>query len=1142
MASTTYRKVSHREHVLLRPAAYIGSVDNDTCAAWLPENGVMKFRNDVSYTPGMWKIFDEIITNAIDHSVRTRQLKVTDDNVQLVKKIDVTVDKITGVLSVANDGDSIPVLMQDGMYVPEMIFGHLLTSSNYDDEADGDTRTIGGQNGIGAKACNILSEWFEIEIVDSVNHKKYVQKWSDNMENKSNPKITSSAAKKSSVLVRFLPQYSRFNLPNGLTDDMYQLLIKRVYDAAAVTDSSVNVTLNGNKIETKTFERYSDLYLGPKTTGKGRVYERPCDGWEVVASLSDGKGLQQISFVNGVATLRGGKHVDHIVNQISKKLCESIAIKSKKSTNGSMPKPQFVKDNLIVFVKSTIPSPVFDSLAKDALTTPVSKFGTKVEISDMFIDKMYKLEGLVERVIGLSGIAAEKEMKKSDGSKRSTINVPKLDDAEWAGTTRSQQCTLILTEGDSAKASAIAGLTVVGRQKYGVFPLRGKVMNVCSLSSDKIAANEEISALKKILGLQTGKVYTSTADLRYGCVMLMTDADHDGSHIRGLVMNLFYKQWPSLFKLPGFICSLLTPIVKVIPPNKRGTPVEFYNLHDFEQWKINTDNSDKWHAKYYKGLGTSTSEEARDWFRNMRKVVYNWNNEESAAAMDKAFDKKKADERKTWLQNYDPSSIISYGTSSVGFDDFVNKDLIHFSNYDVLRSIPSMVDGFKVSQRKALFGCRKRKLYSGEARVAQLAAYVSEHSCFHHGEASMQGTIIGMAQSFVGSGNNIPLLEEIGQFGTRLNGGADWASPRYIHTCLRKESSLIFPEADDAILKYLDDDGTKIEPNHYIPIIPLVLVNGATGIGTGYSTSVPSYNPVEVINLVRNKLNGDTSSVLGAPWYAGFKGVIENTRSRGIVKQDGFKIIVTELPLGYWTENFKSTLTTVMDAHPKDFKTFSNESSDTEVRFIITMQNSVVAKQWMSPANPSDPNVTKFEQELKMVQNRGLTTTNMHLYNSDGQIQKYETPNDIIDEFMTVRMDAYERRRAHIINALEYDLEVLANKVKFIELVLDKTLDLYIGEHKENDDVDEPDDDIADELEKRMLELGLKKLPTFSYLLSMPMSSLTRRRKITLDKQHSDKADALKQAQDTTAVTTWLKELDDLETYISASSAKKFKV
>ena len=180
-------------------------------------------------------------------------------------------------------------------------------------------------------------------------------------------------------------------------------------------------------------------------------------------------------------------------------------------------------------------------------------------------------------------------------------------------------------------------------------------------------------------------------------------------------------------------------------------------------------------------------------------------------------------------------------TKAVSYQDFVNKELVLFSNLDNERSIPCVVDGFKPGQRKVMFTCLKRN-DKREVKVAQLAGSVGEMSAYHHGEASLMGTIIGLAQDFVGS-NNINLLMPIGQFGTRLAGGKDHASPRYIFTQMSPLTRLIFNANDDPLLKYLNEDNQRIEPEWYMPIIPMVLVNGADGIGTGWMTKIPNYNP-----------------------------------------------------------------------------------------------------------------------------------------------------------------------------------------------------------------------------------------------------------------------------------------------------------
>ena len=191
--------------------------------------------------------------------------------------------------------------------------------------------------------------------------------------------------------------------------------------------------------------------------------------------------------------------------------------------------------------------------------------------------------------------------------------------------------------------------------------------------------------------------------------------------------------------------------------------------------------------------------------------------------------------------------------------------------YDNIRSIPSVMDGFKPGQRKVIFCCFKRNLRQ-ELKVVQLGGYVAEHSAYHHGEQSLAETIIGMAQNFPGS-NNINLLMPKGQFGSRLAGGKDHASARYIFTHLNKVTRYLFPEQDDHSLLYKEDDGHIVEPEHYVPIIPMSLVNGAEGIGTGWSTNVPNYNPRDLIHQMRRRIGGQEFQMIH-PWYKGWYGEI----------------------------------------------------------------------------------------------------------------------------------------------------------------------------------------------------------------------------------------------------------------------------
>ena len=456
----------------------------------------------------------------------------------------------------------------------------------------------------------------------------------------------------------------------------------------------------------------------------------------------------------------------------------------------------------MVFVNCMVENPAFDSQTKDYMNTPVSKFGSKFEISDKLIDKLAKM-GVMDSAISLNEVKDNKAAKKTDGRKSKIIKgIPKLVDANFAGGTKSSQCILILTEGDSAKSGVVSGLSKQDRDIIGVFPLKGKLLNTDGISQDKINNNMEITNIKKIMGLKTGKTYKNKTealkDLRYGQICFLTDQDLDGTHIKGLCMNLFNSQWNDLFKMNDFLGYMNTPILKA---TKGKQEKSFYNENDYEKWKKNNNGGKGWKVKYYKGLGTSSSKEFKEYFKNKKIITFSHSGETSRNAIDKAFNKNRADDRKEWLGDYDKNRRLATNKKRINIENFIDDDLIHFAKYDCERSIPNLIDGNKTSLRKVLFGCFKRKLVK-EIKVAQLSGYISEHAAYHHGEMSLNKAIVGLAQEFTGS-NNINHLLPNGQFGIRLEGGSDSASERYIFTALNPLTRYIYPESDDKILNYL---------------------------------------------------------------------------------------------------------------------------------------------------------------------------------------------------------------------------------------------------------------------------------------------------------------------------------------------------
>ena len=859
-----------------------------------------------------------------------------------VTNIDITIQD-DGSIIMLNDGNGIDVAEHPEykIWIPELIFGHLRTSTNYDKT---EKKIVGGKNGFGFKLVLIWSTQGSVETVDHIRGLKYKQDFNNNLDEICKPSITKSKLKPYTKIT-FKPDYARLGI-EGLTPDVISLLKKRVYDVAAVTDKTLKVKYNSNLIPIKNFQQYIDLYIGDKTTSP-RVYEDTgAEGrWEYAVALSPNSEFIQISFVNGIHTSKGGKHVEYILNQITRKLVDFIEKKKKVKVN-----PNSIKEQLILFLRCDIENPAFDSQTKDYMNTPSSKFGSKCDVTDKFIEKVAKM-GVMDAACALTEVKENKAAKKTDGSKTKSIRgIPKLTDANWAGTDKSKDCIIIFCEGDSAKAGIISGLSSEDRNTIGVYPLKGKLLNVRGEPSKKISENKEIAEIKKILGLENGKKYLTmeqvNSSLRYSKVLFMTDQDLDGSHIKGLGINLFQSEWSTLAEIPGFIGFMNTPILKA---NKANQTLMFYNDGEYEEWKTQNDTKG-WKIKYYKGLGTSTGKEFREYFEQKKIVGFEHNGKLSDDAIDMVFNKKRADDRKEWLEDYNRDSYLDTNNPTVSYEDFISKELIHFSKYDCDRSIPNLMDGLKTSLRKILFATFKKNLTT-EIKVAQFSGYVSEHSCYHHGEASLNGAIIGMAQNFVGS-NNINLLIPSGQFGTRLQGGNDSASERYIFTLLNKLTRIIFPSMDDNILKYLNDDGTPVEPIFYAPIIPMILVNGSKGIGTGFSTDIMCYNPLQIIDYIKSKLNSEKYNLDFIPYYEGFQGTIEKISETKFLLKGKYekiapdKIRVTELPIGYWTESFKEHLESLiepgLDKEGKKItpivKDYDDMSKDTTVDFTITLQ------------------------------------------------------------------------------------------------------------------------------------------------------------------------------------------------------------
>jgi DNA gyrase/topoisomerase IV subunit B len=1538
-----YQKKSDKQHILDNPDTYIGSVEQVESNEFIfSENSISK--KQILYNPGLYKLFDEGIVNCRDHVVRMQQaIKNNEDDCIPVSYIDISIGD-TGTITMINDGNGIDIAEHPEykIWIPELIFGHLRTSTNYNKE---EKKIVGGKNGFGFKLVLIWSTWGKIETVDHKRGLKYVQEFHNNLDNIDKPKIT-KCKNKPYTKIEFTPDYKRLGFENGLTLDIVNLFKRRIYDIAAVTDKSIKVKLNSQVIPTKNFQQYVKLVVGDNEV----KYEESNERWEYAVSLSPEGEFYQLSFVNGIYTSKGGKHVEYIMNQILKKLVTYIKAKKKIDV-----KPSSIKEQLVLFLRCDIENPAFDSQTKDFMNTPISKFGSTCEVSDKLIEKIAKM-GVMNTACQITEVKETKTLKKQDGSKTKSIRgIPKLIDANFAGTAKSGQCTLILCEGDSAKAGIVSGLSRDDRNTIGVYPMKGKLLNVRGEPLSKIGGNKEITEI----------------------ILFMTDQDLDGSHIKGLGLNLFESLWNSLVKIPDFIGYMNTPILKA----KKGNQVkEFYNEGEFNEWK-KTNDPKNWTIKYYKGLGTSTSKEFKEYFQHKKIVSFSSTGDSSSSKIDMIFNKKRSDDRKEWLSTYNRNSFIDTSKSQVTYETFIDKEFIHFSTYDNERSIPNLIDGLKISLRKIVYSAFKKRLTS-EIKVAQFSGYVSEHSGYHHGESSLHSSIIGLAQNFVGS-NNINLLEPKGQFGcidpetpvllwngniekaknikvgdkligddgtsrivskltsgidemyeikngnmdnyivnshhiltvyysghksiiwkksssswsmsyfddttksvkyknirtldsansnhynksslsredayikmlefsknipdenifdinvqqylslsksvqqkikglintnvikwqhqdleidpyilgswlgdgmsdchafasmdfeiiqywalwldtigcelchiknipphenhtfyirrrgsckdsdnlaigdisnssnickgcntskyncqacdwsfekstnnvncfgkninghnsrnlnpfkelfkkyklfknkhvpskyvinsesnrlkilagiidtdgtlrkqsnsyryeisqyeerkhllesfriiagslgfrakiykskyiytlsisgdninkipvkvprkqiinqkritnhhkvhnievtsigqgsfcgwnidknerfllgdftithnTRLLGGKDAASERYIFTHLSPLTRLIYKAEDDAILDYLEDDGDQVEPIYYVPIIPMILVNGSKGIGTGFSTDIMCYNPLQIIKKLKLMLKNKNHDIEIEPYYKGFKGTIELIAPKkylikGLYKKiSDNKIEITELPIGTWTQDYKEYLETLIDNKSKDTKAivkdYDDLSTESDVNFLVEFYPGVLKNLIQNVKDISGnctEKVTELEKLLKLCTTHSIN--NMHLFDHNEHLQKYDSASDIVEAYYPIRYEYYVTRKENQLDVLKRELTILSNRARFILETLDNKIDL----RKKSDEV----------IIQLLTDMKFDKNPDdskhpYHYLTKMPMDSVSTENVEKILKDKNNKEHQFKELEKKTIETIWLDELEELET------------
>ena len=1174
--------LSDREHVLVRPNMYIGETSNvkDSLYIFDEESQTIK-EKEIEYNAGLFKIFDEILDNAVDETEKDKTCNTI--------KVNIFKENDKNVISILNNGHGIEIKKdeKEGIYIPQLLFGYLRTSTNYDDTKE---RNVSGMNGIGAKGTNIFSKYFNIDIV--CNKKHYKQTFRNNMSVVEEPKISDNKTLKSYVKISFCPDYERFGV-SDLSEDMTQLFKKRVYDVAFYLMNKVKVYFNDSLINIKTFEDYINLYF--KDVQNKNIVKYQNSKWKIAVIYIPNCGFKNISIVNGLTVNKGGNHIKHIVNQILNGEKGIISLINKKYKELKI-RPAYIKDNITIIVSCIIDKPKFNSQSKEELTNNITKAnGVDLSINDnKFINDLMKSD-LIDDVVKTATFKESQILTKTDGKKGRREIIEKYNPAGWAGTAKSNQCLLIITEGDSAKTFGLWGIKQYEKQyghgfdKFGIFPIRGKMLNVLNASTQQVAANKEITNIKKILGLEQNKIYNNETakKLNYGGILILTDQDLDGYHISGLIINFIHTFWRELLQVDGFIKTLQTPILKAFKKGSKAKPKIFYHQSDYNKWIEENEDHKKYDIKYYKGLGTSTREEAMECFEDFdtKVLTYKWETQTlekgtllnilgsdsvdsptkektvkrkvkkvivdptiSDNSIDLAFNGDRVEDRKVWLSNYDENVVYESRDGTIPYSSYFDNNFIHFSNYDNIRSIPSICDGLKPSQRKILYTVIKKNIKkSNNIKVSQLANKVSEMTCYLHGETSLSEAIVNMAQQFVGT-NNINLLFPLGNFGTRNQGGKDCAASRYIFTYGTDLLDKIYRKEDNVILKNRIEENEIIEPYNYYSIIPMSLINGSIGIGTGYSTKIPMFNPNEVIDNLINLIDGKPITNI-KPWYYGFNGLIKRKKSENNYisigkcqihnnKRNG-KIIITELPIGIWTEDYVNNIKKKIIANKSGdydeedmiYKDIENRSSPDEVNITLTVQSSFI-QECQSKVYESGTGAINIDGQnisIELLIKIGLIThinlTNMYLHDFNGNIRKYDTVEDILIDFYNNRKVKYEERKLIYTKILENELNLLKWKVQFINDYINHKI---IIERKKKSEIIQN----LIELEYPMLSTDYKaddKDKNYNYIIDIKLFDLTEEKLDELNNKYKEKELEYNNYVKSSSLNIWKKELLELK-------------